>query len=279
MNTKIAIGAALAGAVVLGAVIAGWSSAQPAGVDKAPAPIDRAANFSADEEGEIREIVRAYLLENPEVIIEAVNAYSMRQRLEADARARDTAQENLAALINAETGFAAGDAGSAKVAVIEMFDYQCGHCKRAAGVVKSLADDDKDVMVVFRELPIFGGDSEYAAEIALAAREQDKFLDMHFALMDAKGSLTADRVKKIAKKKGLDLAKLEKDRADKSVSAAIEANHRLAQDMGVEGTPAFIIAALDGSYVDVMAGYHRETLMGKISEAKKAANGENVPAP
>ena len=272
MKTKLAIGAALAGAAIFGATVVSWSAAQPeAQQSKAPEQTD-STSFSDLQESEIEEIVRAYLLEHPEVIIEAVNRYSARERELAQQRAVTGASENLAALMDASTGYVAGkDVKNAKVAVIELFDYHCGYCKRATGLVNDLVKSDKDIKVVFRELPILREESEIAAELALASREQGKFLDFHFALMNSKGTLTKDRILSIAKKEGLDISALEKAQKDASVEYAIRENHALAQAMGVDGTPAFIIASVDGSYVDVINGYSAEAILGSIADAKDAA--------
>jgi protein-disulfide isomerase len=123
---------------------------------------------------------------------------------------------------------------------------------------------------VFRELPILREESAYAAEMALASREQGKFLDFHFAMMNATGTLTKDRVLSIAKQTGLNTAALEKAQKDPSVDEAIRSNKLLAQSMGAEGTPTFIIAAVDGSYVNVIEGYSEEAVRDSIAKAKAA---------
>ncbi len=272
MNTKLAIGAALGGAVILGATIAGWSAAQSGGKDQSSATKPGDAVFSELEEEEIGEIIRAYLLENPEVIIEAVNAYSARERLAAQEHAKASARENLTALLDEKTAYVAGaDPSKAKVAVVELFDYHCSFCKRAADNVKKLAESDKDVKVIFRELPILRQESELAAEMALAAREQGKFLDFHFAMMNSGGVLTPERIEAIAKEQGLNVAALKTAAKDKSIAAAISENHRLADQMRTDGTPTFIVASLDGSYVDVLEGYRPDVLAEMVEAAKKAA--------
>lgn len=277
INTKFAIGAALIGAFLLGAVIVAYPSAQeqPAQNQSAmsSAPKDRVStSFSELEEEEIGEIVRAYLLENPEVIIEAVNEYSARERQAAAVRAREGVAANLTALLSEENGFVTGKKPeTARVAVIEMFDYHCGYCKRATGLVREIADNDEDVKVIFRELPLLREESEYAAEVSLAAREQGKFLDLHFAMMDAKGVLTKERIHDIAKKEGIDVAKLEKDAKKPGIARAIVEGHEIAEQAGVSGTPAFIVAAVDGSYVEVVSGFYPDELLAKIEEAKASA--------
>ena len=268
LNAKIAVGAALAGAFVLGASVIGLSSASSDGDRKSKT----GASFSESQEQEIGEIIRAYLMENPEVIIEAVNAYSERERIAAAEQNRLAALSNLDRLLDPATAYIHGkDASKAKVAVIEMFDYHCGFCKRAVGLMRDMTEDDEDVKVVFRELPILRPESELAAEMALAAREQGKFIDFHFALMESSGVLTEARIKDIAREQGLDVARLEAAAKRPEIDVAISANRELAQELGVDGTPAFIIASLDGEYLEIVTGFRADDVLSHIEEAKKAA--------
>lgn len=145
-KAKYGIGAALLGAFILGGVtVVNLSTAQPSaatGAAQPPAPEARApleTSFSDLQEEEIRALVYDYLMTNPEVIIESVNEYSRRQQMAAQDRAVDGARENLARLLDPKHGYVAGAKdGKAKVAVIELFDYHCGFCKRAAPLVKSI---------------------------------------------------------------------------------------------------------------------------------------------
>ena len=263
LNAKIAIGAALCGAFILGATAIGLSSASPDNEN---------GSFSELQEEEIGKIIRAYLMENPEVIIEAVNTYTERERMAALEQSRNAALSNLDRLLDPETAYISGkDKSNAKVAVIELFDYHCGFCKRAVGLVRDMTEGDEAVKVVFRELPILRQESELAAEMALAAREQGKFLDLHFAMMEAPGVLTRERIKTIAEAHGVDFAKLETDASKPNIDAAIAANRTLAQELGVDGTPAFIIASLNGEYLEIVSGFREEDVRAKIEEAKQAA--------
>jgi len=267
LNAKLAIGAALAGAFVLGAVAVGLSSASSDGSGSG------GGAFSDAQEDEIRAIVRTYLMDNPEVIIDAVNAFSERERVAAAENARQAAMSNLDRLLDPKTAFIHGkDPAKAKVAVVELFDYHCGFCKRAVNLVREMTEDDEDVKVVFREFPILRPESELAAEMALAAREQDKFLDLHFALMESAGVLTRERILEIAGETGLDVARLETAAERAEIGAAIESNRELARELGVGGTPAFIIASIDGDYVEIVEGFRADDVLAKIEEAKKAAS-------
>lgn len=270
MKKQLAIGAALAAAVALGATIAAFGNAQsskPGADNRAPSAV-----FASSEEDEIRAIVREYLLEHPEVIIESLQAYDTRQREAADVKARETARQNLPTLLSDEGGYTVGaDPAKAKVAVIELFDYHCTYCKHAMGLVQDLTRKDAAVKVVFREFPILREESEFAAKAALAARAQGKYADMHFAMMGASGVLDKKRIREIAEKNGVDYAALEKAAQDPAIDKALDETHRIAAEMGVEGTPAFIIASIDGGYIEVVPGYSEQHVKAAIDEAKKAA--------
>lgn len=262
MKNKLAIGAALAGAALLGALAVGFSNAQ-SGNDH---------EFSKAEEDAIREIVREYLINHPDVLIEALNSYYEQEQAAANDRSRAFARENLSALLDgAQSVSLSPNPAAAKVAVIEFFDYHCSYCKRASGYVKELTKKDPAVNVVLRDFPILRRESDYAAEFAFASRTQGKYADLHFALMAENGVMTEDRIKKIAKKVGVDVAAVEAELQKPDTKRAIDETHRLAAGMGVEGTPSFIIASLNGEYLEIVQGNRQEDVAAAIAEAKKAA--------
>ncbi|WP_375207972.1 DsbA family protein [Hyphococcus sp.] len=275
LNAKTAIGAALAGSFLLGALAVGYSAAQQKNEDAPKASSSHAqlnTSFSDTQEEEIGEIVRAYLMDNPEVIIEAVEAYRLKMQMAESDRAKTAATENMALLLDPATSHVAGkNPDEATVAVIEMYDYHCGYCKRAAPLIKDVLKNDAEVKVVFRELPILREESAYAAEMALAARDNEKFVDFHFDMLDSSGVLTKERVDKMARKHGLDVAAMNKAIESGAIPSMIDANHLLAQEMGVDGTPAFIVASTDGAYVEIMMGWSEERLKEMIKEAKNAS--------
>lgn len=272
MQTKILTGAALAGAFALGAIVVAYSSAQQSTSSTQPVSAALETSFSNTQEDDIRNIVRDYLLANPEVIIEAVNEYSARQQAQEATRQVDAAKGNLAKLLDPSGGFVTGkDPKNAKVAVIELYDYHCGFCKRALPLVNEITSSDEDVMMVFRELPILREESDIAAEYSLAAREQGKFMAFHNAMMEASGTLDETRIHSIAKTAGLDVDKLKNDRGDAGIPAAITTTHEIAQSIGVTGTPTFIVATTDGAFVEVIQGFRADDLVAKIEEAKEVA--------
>ena len=273
LSKKLAIFAALIGAALLGATLVAYSSASDETADATPSAPNTisGSTFSSEQEQEIRMLVHEYLMTNPEVIIEAVNAYSQKQQALAEQQARASAGDNLSALLDPAYGYVVGAKGdNAKVAVIELYDYHCGFCKRATPLIKALMKNEDDVTFVFRELPILREESEIAAAASLAARDQDKFLDLHFAMMETKGTLDKNRIAIIAKDAGLDATKLQADTQKPEVMGAIVNTHQLAQSMGVGGTPAFIIASTDGSYVDVIEGFRERDIRSSIKKARAA---------
>lgn len=252
MNSKLLIGASLAGAALFGAVVVSMVSAQQS---KPGTPADRKA---------IEAIVRDVIRNNPEIIVEALNAYSEQQSAEA-------AAASMPALLKEDTGYVAGkNVAQAKVTVIELFDYHCGVCKRATPLVQELAQNDPAVKVVFRELPILRKESDLAAKFALAAREQGKYLDYHFALMSQSGVLTEDRLVEIAGKTGLDAKKLKADANAPKLDTALQSNFEAAQRMRLDGTPSFIITAENGAFLRVIPGLDEEAIRAAVAEAKKA---------
>jgi protein-disulfide isomerase len=127
-----------------------------------------------------------------------------------------------------------------KVTLIEFFDYQCTHCIATNPTVVAVMKVNKDLRVIYKEFPLNSGVSTFAAKAALAANMQEKYFVFHDALMRAGGGLTEEKVLSIAKESGLDLTKLKVDMESKDVAEALKANYKLAQALGVSGTPVLI---------------------------------------
>lgn len=252
MNSKLLIGGALAGAALFGAVAVNVVSAQ----QSKPAP--------SEDRKAIEAIVREVIRDNPEIIVDALNAFAERE-------ASDAAAAALPALLKEDTGFVAGkNSAAARVAVIELFDYHCGYCKRATGLVRELTKNDPAVKVILRDLPILRKESDQAARFALAAREQGKYLDYHFALLAQSGVLTEEKLLEVAKTVGLDAVRLKKDAGEAKLGDAIEGNIAAARRMRLDGTPSFIVTALDGGFMRVIPGLDEDAVRDAIAEAKKA---------
>ena len=126
------------------------------------------------------------------------------------------------------------------VTLVEFFDYQCGYCKRALGMMEALLETDADVRVVWKEFPILGPISSIAARAAMAADRQGRYLPFHLALMRAP-ELTEEKVFEIAGETGLNIERLRRDMEDPAIDAYLEETRALARELGIGGTPAFVV--------------------------------------
>jgi len=191
----------------------------------------------------IEEIVRSYILENPEIIEQALIELSNRERAAEAEQARANILANQDALLNNPLDFSVGPA-DAPVTVVEFFDYRCGFCKRSAEWAIGLPEQfDNQVRVVFKEYPILSPESEKAALAAIAAGKQGKYVEMHMALMqlDNASGFGPDQIDALAEEIGIDVAKMRADMQSMEAQSAVANAKALAQDIGVNGTPNFII--------------------------------------
>ena len=189
---------------------------------------------------EVEAIVRGYLTKNPEILVEMTNELDKRQQAEQSATQEKAISENAEKLFRSPGAFIAGNPDG-DVSVVEFFDYNCGFCRRALPDVVKLIDGDNKVRLVLKELPIFGEDSEAAAKAALAAHKQGKYFEMHQKLFTEPGKADKAKALSIAKELGLDVAQLEKDMDDASVKQALDESKELAQKLGLQGTPLYLI--------------------------------------
>ncbi|CUS31665.1 DsbA family protein [Candidatus Nitrospira nitrificans] len=127
------------------------------------------------------------------------------------------------------------------ITLVEFYDYRCGFCKKAASAVTELQKEDRRVRVVYKDLPILGEPSELAAKAALASQAQGKHQVFHEALLASHAEMTKESIMKIAVKVGLDTKRLEADMANPMWQTAIDKNRALARDLGISGTPGFIV--------------------------------------
>ncbi len=193
--------------------------------------------------GQIEQVVREYLLANPDIIVQMSNRLDAQQQ-SSEQKARDDALFGIGgvnALLDPKVAYVVGPS-DAKVVVAEFFDYRCPHCKASLGAVKKLMDSGIKVRVAFIERPILTPDSHLASLAAVASRKQEgKYLPFHLALMEATGEFSKERILDIAKTVGLDVAQLEKDMGDASVAESINLSTELANRLRFNGTPTFVI--------------------------------------
>ena len=150
------------------------------------------------------------------------------------------------------------------VTIVEFFDYQCGYCKRAMQTVLEVQKEDPHVRIAWKELPILGPASEFAARAAMAAKRQDKYLDFHVAVMGNRGPLTPDTVFQLAGKAGISVDRLKRDMEDPAIDKYLRDTLLLAQQLGITGTPGFVIG---GKLVP--GAIDKDQIKQLIAEARK----------
>ncbi|MFW6413261.1 MAG: DsbA family protein, partial [Oceanicaulis sp.] len=215
-------------------VIAACSGADDASAQGGETPRDRA---------EIEEIVRSYILENPEVIEEAL--------IELQRRARDREHQGQVQAVESEAEQIFEDARDpvmgaqdAPITIVEFFDYRCPYCTMVNGWVQDTLEDHGDqVRFVFKEFPINGETSIEAARAALAVwrLQPDLYADLHDGLMTASGPLPARRIDEIAADVGVDVAAMRAEMDSEEITGHLQDTRDLAMSIGRVGTPFFIV--------------------------------------
>ena len=201
----------------------------------------QASSSNAPSQKETEAIVRDYLLNNPDIVVEIVNNAAQYQKQREEASKTSALQNERNALLKVETGSFAR--GQGDITLVEFFDYQCGYCKKAFGDMLKAVDRDKSVRIVLKEFPILGEMSRFAARAAMASKRQGLYMKFHTALMTTPGRLSEAKIFQIAGDIGLDVKRLRRDMASEKITAAIAKNHDLAQRLSISGTPAFIMVS------------------------------------
>ncbi len=232
------------------------------------------ASITPAERTQIESIIKDYLIKNPEVIVQSMQEMQKKQYMEAEKTVQTTqktANQFAQPLFHTANDPMTGNANG-KVTVVEFFDYQCPHCVDMAPVIEGIVKANPDVKIIFKEFPIRGPQSEFAARAALAANKQGKYYEFSHALLMNKAPLTQEVVLETAKKVGLNIDQLKKDMTDKSVDEQLKANIKLAQDLKLFGTPAFFIgksdAKTEGSINYVPGQMDQNQMQSFIDKAK-----------
>jgi len=220
----------------------------------------RADDPSPAEVEKIQKIVREYLKQHPEVVIDALQQYQAKQDAQKAEQARQTIAAAKDELLN-DTANPVGGNPKGDVAIVEFFDYRCPYCKAVDPDLQKALSADGNVRLIYKEFPILGPESIVAAKAALAAVAQDKYQPFHDKLMAFKGNLDDATIYSLAGEAGLDVTRLKADMEKPEVKDQINRNYRLADKLNIQGTPAFIIGGelLPGaaSYEDLTAAFKR----------------------
>jgi protein-disulfide isomerase len=214
-----------------------------------------AQSFNAQEQAEIRAIVRQYLVDNPDVLREAL-----------DALAERTSAERWQQIRNDPRDFTIGPA-DAPVTIVEFYDYRCAYCHSALEWVIDVTRTRRDVRVVFKELPILSNASMEASRAAVAAMPQGRFLQFHRALMSfpLDRDMTAADIDAIARRSGIDVARMRRAMENPEITALLEENRGHAIDYNITGTPGFVING------ELVSGFNEQLLNTRLREAAQQA--------
>jgi len=214
----------------------------------ADAPPPTAATAPASQGGfitrqELPALVRDALMNDPNMIMDAVKKFKEQQAAEARKKAQEALVKNKEAVFNDASAPSLGDAKTADVTIVEFFDYHCGYCRHLLPDLTKLYKEDGKLRVVFKEFPILSDDSTAAARAALAVNRiaKDKYFDYHTALMKHEGKYDEKSLLDIGKKLGIATDKLKTEMAKPEITAELDRTRALAEELGIRGTPAVII--------------------------------------
>ncbi len=230
--------------LLLSVSLIGFSfAANAADAPAVPAAAPAAAPAGFVTKQEIPALVKEAIMANPEMIMDAVKILKEKQAVEARKKAEESLVKNKDVLFNNPGDPSLGDAKTADITLVEFFDYHCGYCRHLLPDLTKIAKEDSKLRVVFKELPILSDDSKEAAKAALAvnAIAKDKYFDYHTALMKHEGKYDEKSLLDMGKKLGIDTAKLKTEMAKPEITATLDKNAALAEELGIRGTPALIV--------------------------------------
>jgi protein-disulfide isomerase len=228
-----------------------------------------AQSFSDPQRGEIEKIIKEYIVSHPEVLQEAMAELEKRQAAAEAEKSKTTIKNNAQTIFSSARQVTLGNP-QGDVTLVEFFDYNCGYCKRALSDMMDLMKTDSKLKVVLKEFPVLGPGSEEAARVAVAVRMQDptgkKYLEFHQKLLGGRGAADRARALAVAKDVGLDMSRLEKDMASDEAKVTFNENIKLAEALGMNGTPSYVV----GSEV-VVGAVGLDGLKQKVNTARCGA--------
>jgi protein-disulfide isomerase len=225
---------------------------------------DTPPSLTKIERGEIENIIKDFILSNPEHIIKAIQGLRQREEI----KKHDKIKGNLInyhddLISDPDTPVGGNQKGT--INIVEFFDYRCGYCKRVLPDIVKLISSDKNIRFIYKEFPILGPQSITASKAGLAAwiLDKGKYQTFHHAMMRAKGGLSESRIMKLAAKSGYNIKELQKTMKIPRIDIILEKNYNLAKALDINGTPAFVI----GDRV-IRGAVDLETLKSLITEIK-----------
>lgn len=206
--------------------------------------------------------VRAYLMDHPEVILEAVRRFEERQQASAQSEDQTLVTSRADEVFRAADSPVGGNPDG-DITLVEFFDYNCPYCRQVGPVMIEAEKADPKLRIVYKEFPILGPNSTFAAKAALAVQKQGKYAAFHKRLMQARTAVDERRVMEVAAAMGIDVERMKSDMNDPDIAAAIERNLALAVALRISGTPGFVV----GQRI-LRGATDLKTLQGLISEAR-----------
>ena len=239
------------------------------GLGTAPiAALDLGA-MSDDERAAFRAEVRAYLLDNPEVLMEAIGVLEQRQAAAEAALDTDLVAANTEALFNDGYSYVGGNPDG-DITLVEFLDYRCGYCKRAFAEVEELIATDGNIRFIVKEFPILGEQSTLASQFAISVQQihgDEVYKDVHNALMSMRSDVDPVSLARLATALGLEPEPILEKMGSREVAQVIEANHLLGQRLRISGTPSFVMET------EMLRGYLPLDGMRQYVDAIRAENG------
>lgn len=228
------------------------------------------SSLSSKQKKEMGEVVREYLLANPGLLMEVSQKARAQQMEVAQKNTTKLISENLGQLYSKTSPVLGNPDGD--VVLVQFFDYQCGYCKQMDGVIAELITSNKNLKVFCKNLAVLGPNSQLAAKASIASGFQNKFLELHGAFIQSQEPLSKDKILELAKKVGIDSARLEKDMESPEVAKQLAENSMLAGKAGINGTPAFVVTSKAGvanpKVFFAPGAIAKETLQDYINRAK-----------
>jgi len=222
-----------------------------------------AAEISPEQRKAIEAIIHDYLMQNPDVLIDALREAQAKADSDADTKAAQVLRDRRHEVFD-DPATPVGGNPQGDVTVVEFFDYRCPYCKQVHPAIQKLLDQDRKLRFVYKEFPVLGEQSDIAAHAALAARLQGRYDAFHNAMMAAKGQFSEEVVYRVAGSVGLDVDRLKRDMTDPEIERALSANRALAKALELRGTPGFVI----GDHI-VPGAIDLDALKTMVADARK----------
>jgi protein-disulfide isomerase len=206
----------------------------------------RAQSFSSAQKSDIERVVHDYLIAHPEVIQDAMAELERRQTAAEAEKHKVAVKEQAEKLFSSPNQVTLGNPNGT-VTFVEFFDYNCGYCKRAMDDMLTLMKDDPKLKVVLKEFPVLGPGSLEAARVAVAVHMQDKtgkkYLEFHTKLLGGRGAADEAHALAVAKDIGMNMTQLQKEMKSPEVKATLDEDFKLAEALGLNGTPSYVIGS------------------------------------